>query len=109
MVRSTECPLEFAARPVWFEQAAATRSRPAPRARVEPRPALAAEHEEERLVSARDCIAGQASRRFPLVEANSAELVAYSAESAECGAALSAERDPALKRRSGPRGPFEAE
>ena len=109
MVRSTECPLEFAARPVWFRQAAVTRSRPAPRARVEPRPALAERREEERPVSARDCIAAQASRRFPSVESNWAGMAAYSAESAECGAALSAARDPALKKRLGPPGPFEVE
>jgi hypothetical protein len=49
-----ECPRESAARPVWFRQAAATRSRPAPQARQEPGLALAAEREEERLVLAPD-------------------------------------------------------
>jgi hypothetical protein len=44
-----------------------------------------------------------------LVESNWAELVAYSEGSAECGAALCAARDQALKKRLGPRGSFEAE
>ena len=109
MARSTECPLGFAARPVWFAQAAATRSRPAPQARVERRPGMAAGREEKRLVLARDYIGVRASRRFPLVESKWAGLVAYSEESVECGAALSAARDPALKKRWGAQGPSEVE
>lgn len=70
---------------------------------------MAAGHEEGRLVSARDCIAERASRRYPLVESNWAGLVAYSEDSAEYGASLPAARDSALKKHLGLRGPFEAE
>ncbi len=70
---------------------------------------MAAGREEKRLVLARDCIAVRASRRFPSAESNWAELPAYSAESAEGGAALSAAGEPALKKRSGLRESFEAE
>lgn len=93
-----ECPRECAARPVWFRQAAATPDRLEPQARVELCPELAAGREEERLVLARDYIAVRAFRRFPSVASNLEERPAYSAESVECVAALSAARGPGLKR-----------